>query len=557
MLDEGDHRSTIFGAMIVRRTGMIGRLGWLLLLLALGVPASTLATWSAQATDEAGGPVLVQIRPVQPGVPDLVQRGLDIWETSPDRALALVDDSELARLVADGYSVLIDYRFPANRRRAAASSFGPGGYPTYDQIVAEMHAVADRYPALVRLVDLGQSGETLRGDANRRVWAVRVTAPNGPPRPAVLYLAAYHAREVVTPELALQTLHMYADAYGRDPLVTELLDTLEVWIVPVVNPDGWVRVERGAEWWRKSTTPTSDCGIAPGTNANNKTPGVDLNRNHSFGWNGPEGASALPCSETYRGPAPASEAETRIIERLFDRAGFVLAISWHAYGNLVLWPWASRADNVGADPVLDTIGAQLMRLTGYRGGPGGSTLYLSSGELSDWAWVRHRVPVFTIEVGAASDSLDHNPFTPPHEAVLRYWTANQPAALYLARIAGDLRRADAPDIVSPTVVTSPGNDTIEVTGILTPVRIGTAAGAELFVDRVGAEGTGLAGTLSADGTRATWRVSAAGLALGEHAFWVRARDGSGTWGPLAVTSTRINRTSIFLPSTTRRVAVSG
>ena len=58
-------------------------------------------------------------------------------------------------------------------------------------------------------------------------------------RPAVLYASAQHAREWITPEMTRRLMHYMLDSYGTDPEITELVDTTELWFIPVLNPDGY------------------------------------------------------------------------------------------------------------------------------------------------------------------------------------------------------------------------------------------------------------------------------------------------------------------------------
>jgi carboxypeptidase T len=518
----------------------------LALLLALSLSAD-----GAAALPGPGDALLVEVRPPDPA--GLIADGLDLWETSADRSLALVTAAQADALAAAGRDVRVVRTFPVGRRKAAAAAFGPGAYRGYAAVVAELRAVAAARPDLVTLRDLGPSWETARDLADRRIWAARVTGPGAVARPGVLYLGAYHAREVVAPELALRTLRLFVDSYGRDPLLTHLVDTRELWIVPIVNPDGYARVEAGAEWWRKNGNPTASCGPSPGTSSNVVHPGVDLNRNHSFAWNVGGGASSEPCGETYQGPSAASEPETQAIQRLLTGAPFTTLISWHSYGNLVLWPWGYRAEPAGADPVLDALGGRLIGLTGYRGGPGGAALYLTTGELTDWAWGARGVGAITIEVGAAGDGVDGNPFTPPFRNVERYWSENKPAALYMARIGDSLGRAFAPDTERVEVSLPFGRPSGSVVATF---AAGRAAAAELFVDAPGVDGAGQPGTVASNGATATWSLATAGLSPGRHGVFVRARDAAGRWGPLAATSVLVGRQSLLLPLGPDRAAVA-
>ncbi|HEY3082758.1 MAG TPA: M14 family metallopeptidase [Chloroflexota bacterium] len=488
--------------------------------------------------------MLFEVRP--PNASDLIVRGLDVWDVDGDRALVLAFDGDAPGLRAAGYALVEVRRFPGGSRGALGAAFGPGAYRGNDAAQSELRAIASAHPALVTLHDLGPSFE------GRRLTAAKVTsALGGTAKPAALYLSAYHAREVVTPELALRTLRLFAEAYGRDPLITHLLDTRELWIVPLVNPDGYARVEAGAEWWRKNANPTASCGPSPGLLVNPRHPGVDLNRNHAYAWNAGGGAGTDPCDETYQGPSAASELETQAVQHLVQSTGATVLISWHSYGNLVLWPPTSRADPQPADPVLGDLGGRLARLTGYRGGTGGQTLYLTTGELTEWAWYVRRVAAFTIEVGAYADGAGGNPFAPPYGTVDRYWAENQPAALYLARVADNPGRASAPDVEALSASLPFGAPTAMVAGSLSPGAAGPAAAAELFLDAPGAEGSGLPGQLEAGGTRVVWSVPVAGLAPGRHAAWVRARATSPPWGPLNATTVLVGRQLLSFPVLTR------
>ena len=102
-------------------------------------------------------------------------------------------------------------------------------------------------------------------------------------------------------------------SYGTDQRITEIVNTTELWFVPVANPDGYdFTFEDGQRLWRKNLRDNNGDGvIAPGD-------GVDLNRNFPTRWGyDNEGSSPNPASETYRGTAPASEPETQALDALF------------------------------------------------------------------------------------------------------------------------------------------------------------------------------------------------------------------------------------------------
>ena len=121
----------------------------------------------------------------------------------------------------------------------------PGG------IRDEMQATAEDHDALTEVVDIG---DTVNG---QDILAVRVTADadevEDGSRPAVLYAASQHAREWITPEMTRRLMHHVLDNYGTDAEITDLVDTTELWFLPVANPDGYdFTFTEGNRLWRKN-----------------------------------------------------------------------------------------------------------------------------------------------------------------------------------------------------------------------------------------------------------------------------------------------------------------
>lgn len=141
--------------------------------------------------------------------------------------------------------------------------------------------------------------------------------------PAFLLVSTHHAREVVTPVVALYALEQFTQQYGLDPTITALVDEYEIWIAPVWNPDGYEYVFTTDNYWRKNRR-VFHSGV-----------GVDLNRNYPFGWDAACGGSTTVTSQTYRGPAAASEPETQtMIAFGYDRH-FAKVADLHSYAREV------------------------------------------------------------------------------------------------------------------------------------------------------------------------------------------------------------------------------
>ena len=123
-------------------------------------------------------------------------------------------------------------------------------------------------------------------------------------------MSAQHAREWITPEMNRRLMHYYVDSYLRNRQVRNLINTTELWFVPVANPDGYdFTFEPGQRLWRKNLRDNNGDGvITPGD-------GVDPNRNYAYKWGyDNEGSSrtrlARPTAAPARTPSPRPRRST-------------------------------------------------------------------------------------------------------------------------------------------------------------------------------------------------------------------------------------------------------
>jgi murein tripeptide amidase MpaA len=124
-----------------------------------------------------------------------------------------------------------------------------------------------------------------------------------------------------------------------------LVDTLDIFILPLVNPDGRVYVQSptGDAFWRKNRNP--DTGLP--------CQGIDLNRNYDCLWSSGIGTSADSCSDAFRGSNAFSEPETRNVRHLLDDYPHITGmIDVHSFLELVLYPWGDD-DNQSTDPSMN------------------------------------------------------------------------------------------------------------------------------------------------------------------------------------------------------------
>ena len=179
-------------------------------------------------------------------------------------------------------------------------------------IKAQLRKIHSTYPKLCQLKTIGHSIQ------NRPMLAMRLTNEKiKGQKPQVLFLATHHAREWVATQMAMRLIKYLTSNFGSDGRVTNLLNTTEVWVVPVGNPDGYQYTFTNERLWRKNLRDNDGDGeitIADG---------VDLNRNFASHWGlDEEGSSSNPSDATYRGTAPNSEPEIEAVVKFIEQNDF-------------------------------------------------------------------------------------------------------------------------------------------------------------------------------------------------------------------------------------------
>jgi hypothetical protein len=321
------------------------------LLAVLVVAAASLAVPRPGRAD--GGRLDMFRATVSPAVASrLVEEGYDVVSSRPDpggMAMELVlSPADRARLAGAGVR-LERWRNPAGATVEEVVQQQQVSPPRVFRSWEEPGGIEDELIGLARahpdLVTLSVPGYSVKG---RPIMALRVTAgaprvPEGS-RPSVLYLSLQHAREWITGEVTRRLLRSLVAGYGKDPEITELMETRELWFVVVANPDGYEHTFRGDRLWRKNLADNDGDGVTTGLD------GVDLNRNlpDHFAFDD-EGSSPDKGSQTYRGPGPASEPETRALVNLLTRVRFSFVVNYHSYGNLLLYPVGWQVQTPSAD----------------------------------------------------------------------------------------------------------------------------------------------------------------------------------------------------------------
>ncbi|MDR7300536.1 M14 family metallopeptidase [Haloactinomyces albus] len=404
------------------------------------------STVSAAEAPVPSGPVMTQGNQSEQGkavyaVPntdnhsrtDIIRSGALILSVHSGTATVEATPQQAERLRRAGFE-LRDKRnvadmLPRVGKNGFASGFPPQDrdYHTYTETVAELDKAAAEHADLARKSSVGSSAE------GRDIPVLKISdnVTEDENEPEVLFTCNQHAREHLTTEMCLHIVQRYTDGYSTDPAIAEMVDTREIWVVPMVNPDGSVYDVAGFGYrgWRRNreSTPT------------------DLNRNWGYQWGCCGGSSGDPNASTYRGPAPFSAPETSAIRDFTDsrviggEQQIEAHIDFHTFSELVLWPYGYTENNTAPGMTQQQydrfarIGRAMAASNGYTPQQS-SDLYVTDGSINDWMWAEHGILSFTFEMYPGSGGIEG--FYPPDEVIDRETARNDEAVSILLREAG-------------------------------------------------------------------------------------------------------------------------
>lgn len=432
----------------------------------------------------------------------------------------------------------------------------PAGYLSSSAIETLLVLLNTAYPSFTSLVPLAEpSVEGLP------IRAIRIRGGSGN-RNGVLIVGGAHARELINPDALVGLAYKLCWAYdnqvgitlgGKHWSATEirvLVDGLDIFILPNMNPDGreYVRSGDDAEhrWWRKNRSFNAD-----------GTRGTDLNRNYDFLWPWIIGqTSGVPGAETYHGSGPFSEPETRNVHALLQSFPQITSFcDVHSYAELILYPWGDD-DSQSTDPSQNFLnpawdGLRGIRNSGYaeyipaadrsRFAAIGNRmreavaavrgrqytvepsvdLYPTSGVGHDYAYSRffragamRKVWGFAIETNRSADGSLQAGFQPEYEEALRVSLEVQSALIQLLTSSVCLVREVGKGIVT--------NEVLDALSEFRDLEMLESPRGRRWVDMLETHGEEVLGLLQAD--RAAWQ--AAGKLLGRGAAIVTGRHGA-------------------------------
>jgi hypothetical protein len=368
--------------------------------------------------------------------------GVDIASANLDGGymIVLVSYEELLALYLSGFQVDVVADYSGD---VGILGLEPE-YHTYPEVVSELSQIESDHSSIAKVFSLGTSYES------RDIPGIKISDNVGTEEsePEIFICALHHAREAATVEVAMYVINQLTDNYGSDSTVTDLVNSREIYIVPIINPDGKVYDDSGGSYgsgrsWRKNRQPCSG-GI-----------GTDPNRNYSYMWGG-SGSSGSCTSSTFRGYEPFDAPCTAAVRDFFNAHPDInVLLTYHSHGNLVLWPWGYTYDPIAdADDrqVHEIMGQQYASYCSYTPQQA-SDLYIADGTTDDWSYgvtQNDAMPCFsfTVEMG--------NEFYPPPSALPTMCADNYDGVLYFIDCADNPYKVLP--VPEPLEITNPANN---------------------------------------------------------------------------------------------------
>jgi hypothetical protein len=397
---------------------------WILLIVMM-FSFSVTSTAAAQGEDETQVFYIPDVFDVETRS-QIAATGALILEVGHDYVLVEANDKERREIER---MLRIKIEAPTEKQAVImAFPSADSAYHDYAEMLAEIQQAEADHSAIFDLFNIGTSYE------GRTIWAGKISdnVATDEAEPEVLFTHHQHAREHLTVEMALYTLKMLTDEYGSNSQITDLVDNREIWMVFDMNPDGGeYDIATGTyRSWRKNRQPNSGSSAI----------GTDLNRNWGYRWGCCGGSSGTTSSETYRGASAFSAPETTVVRNFINsrvisgKQQISVAIDFHTYSELILWPYGYTTTDIPADMTADdrntmaTMGQAMAATNGYTPEQA-SDLYITDGTINDWEYAQHGILNYTFEMYPVTSG--QGGFYPPDEVIPAQTSRNREAVLYL------------------------------------------------------------------------------------------------------------------------------
>jgi len=403
--------------------------------------------------------------------------GYDIASYNPPHYVDIfIHEERLSEIAPLGYDYSIVDSETKMKENLDTGTKDIAGYRTYNDMKTELLQLAFNHSNIIQVTTIGQSrgkeyaqsGNSNYDNYQHDIWCVKLSdnVVFNEDEPNIIFDGEHHAREPISMELVMLILNHLVDNYGTDPDVTYWVNNAQIWFVPLINPDGHkIVIDQTDTSWRKNIRDNDGNGTISFGGGYTYPDGVDPNRNYGpLEWFGGQGTSG-PTGQTYCGPEPFSEPETSALKDLLAQYRFDLGMSYHSYGELIMWPLGFNMSCQAPDEnALVNLGQEMAATVpstsgGYYTPQQTNALYPCSGTTTDYGYAEERVFYFITELATS--------FIPTASTMNTVINNNLSAALLL--IDRIFERT--------------------ITGVVTDNVTGNPLEAEVFVDGVDNTGT--------------------------------------------------------------------
>jgi predicted deacylase len=235
------------------------------------------------------------------------------------------------------------------------------------------------FPSICKRIDLGSSVE------GRPIAALKISNNVGTdePQPEILLIGCIHGSEKASAYTMCNLARELCLQYASNQQIQDLVNTREIWIIPALNPDGFIMdIKLNANW-------------------------VDLNRDAGYMWTGSLGSS----------PGAFSQPESKIIRDFILSRNFSTIIDYHSGIQGIIYPWFYRSDACPDHNEVSWLANQYHDLSAYPSGTfnvtSGYDLYQTNGSVAEFAYGSLGIHAFAVELfsgwsGDGCMGMDYN-----------------------------------------------------------------------------------------------------------------------------------------------------
>jgi len=337
---------------------------------------------------------------------DAVNEGLG------DRVEIVADQATIDKLVQSGVQHQVI--------RPLSNRYVPD-YQSYEEVNTVMNAYHSYFPEITEVVQIGVST-----NYHYPIYGMKISDnPTEREDETVVWIdGVHHAREPMGMMSCLVLMENLLNNFILDTNVARLVNELEIWIVPILNTEGYkyfIEETANSPWWRKNQRDNNENG-----DFDFEYDGVDLNRNYDSAWATAPSGSPDPASWVYKGPTVFSESEVRAKKQLIEYLRPISGITYHSYGQIIYYKSGINGHATNETALVDNFAQQMANHLPQQDGTGTYTLGGSWDEAPmSYYWAYEKMGVFEmlVETGVV--------FVPPFATAQQVAVDNLGGAMYV------------------------------------------------------------------------------------------------------------------------------